>query len=106
MVSYDGNPDMLRDHGDRFICVLFFKARGVRGMPFNADKVYSEIGAGAFDDQTQAIAELIQFLEQQNPPRIQYNGGTDMVSLTNQGLEWARECNNNPVFIQYRHLQN
>jgi hypothetical protein len=106
MVSYDGNPDMLRDHGNRFVCILFFLAGGVRGRPFDTEKVYSEIGAGAFNDKPQAIAELIQFLEREKPPKIQYNGGTNMVSLTDKGLEWAKECNDNPVFIQYRHLQN
>jgi hypothetical protein len=106
MVSYDDNPELLEDHGDRFICILFFLAKGVRGWPLNADKVFDELGMEEFKDQPQARAELVQFLEQQQPQRIQYDGATNMVRLTDQGLEWARECNSNTVFIQYRHLQN
>ena len=106
MVSYDDKPELLEDHGDRFVCILFFLAQGVRGWSFNADKVFDELEMEGFDDQPQTRVELVQFLEQQQPQRIQYEGATNMVRLTDQGLEWARECNSNPVFIQYKHLQN
>ena len=42
MVSYD-RPELLEDHGDRFVCILFFLAKGVRGWPLNADKVFDEL---------------------------------------------------------------
>jgi hypothetical protein len=105
MVSYD-RPELLEDHGDRFVCILFFLAKGIRGRPLNADKVFDELGMEGFNDQPQARAELVQFLEQQRLQRIQYDAATNMVRLTDQGLDWARECNSNTVFIQYRHLQN
>lgn len=106
MVSYDDKPEMLQDHGNQFVCILFFLAKGIRGRPLNADKVFDELGMEGFNDQPQARAELVQFLEQQQPQRIQYDGANNMVRLTDQGLEWARVCNSDPVFIQYRHLQN
>ena len=81
MVSYS-NPELLEDHGNCFVCILFFLARGVRE---------------GFDDQQQARAELIQDLEQQRLQRIEYDWSTNMVRLTDEGVQWARkECDKLP----------
>ena len=42
MVSYS-NPELLEDHGNRFVCILYFLARGVRDRRFDADKVYGKL---------------------------------------------------------------
>jgi hypothetical protein len=42
MVSYS-NPELLEDHGNRFVFILFFLARGVRDRRFDADKVYGKL---------------------------------------------------------------
>ena len=48
MVSYS-NPELLEDHGNRFVCILFFLARGVRDRRFDADKVYGKLEMKGFD---------------------------------------------------------
>ena len=105
MVSYS-NPELLEDHGNRFVFILFFLARGVRDRRFDADKVYGKLEMKGFDDQQQARAELIQDLEQQRLQRIEYDRSTNMVRLTDEGVQWARkECNKLP-YLAYRDLQN
>jgi hypothetical protein len=37
-ISYT-NEHMLKDHGDRFVCVLFHLARGIKDRGFNSDKI-------------------------------------------------------------------
>jgi hypothetical protein len=104
MVSYS-NPELLEDHGNRFVFILFFLARGVRDRRFDADKVYGKLEMNGFDDQQQARAELIQDLEQQRLQRIEYDQSTNMVRLTDEGVQWARkECNKLP-YLAYRDLQ-
>jgi hypothetical protein len=66
MVSYDSDQ-RLEDHGNRFVCILYYLARDIMDRPFDSDKVYGKIGVRGFDDQQQARAELVQFLGQQNP---------------------------------------
>jgi hypothetical protein len=105
MVSYTDNG-MLEDHGNRFVCVLFFMARGVRDRGFDSDKVYGKLEMKGFDDQKQARGELVQFLEDQRAQRVQYDRTNNMVRLTEDGLHWAQgECDTNPVYHTYRHLQ-
>jgi hypothetical protein len=57
MVSYD-RPELLEDHGDRFVCILFFLAEGVRGWHLNADKVFDELEMEGFKDQPQARVDV------------------------------------------------
>jgi hypothetical protein len=65
---------MLEDHGNRFVAVLYFLSRGIVGRPFDVDRVYARLEMGGFDgNPQQARAELVQFLERQQPPRIQYD---------------------------------
>jgi hypothetical protein len=106
MVSYDGKPELLEDHGNRFVCILFFLARGVRDRRFDADKVYGKLEMKGFDDQQQARAELIQDLEQQRLKRIEYDPSTNMVRLTDEGVQWARKECDKPPYLDYRDLQN
>jgi hypothetical protein len=99
-----GNP-LLDDQGARFICILYFLAKGIRGVDFDCDKVYAELKVGGFSDQHLARAELIQFLEDRQPSPIEYNSGTNTVKLTHSGLQWAhRQCENRP-YSDYRSLQ-
>jgi hypothetical protein len=88
MVSYDSDQ-RLEDHGNRFVCILYYLARDIMDRPFDSDKVYDKIGARGFDDQQQARAELVQFLGQQNPRRVTYNSSNNTVSLTIEGLQWT-----------------
>jgi len=76
MVSYS-NPELLENHGDSFVCILFFLARGVRDRGFDYDKVYCILEMKGIDDQQQARAELVQDLEQQRLQRIQYDPSTN-----------------------------
>ena len=104
MVSYS-NPELLEDHGNRFVCILYFLARGVRDRRFDADKVYGKLEMKGFDDQQQAT-ELIQHLERQRLQRVEYDQSTHMVMLTDEGVQWARkECDKLP-YLAYRDLQN
>jgi hypothetical protein len=105
MVSYDSDQ-RLEDHGNRFVCILYYLARDIMDRPFDSDKVYDKIGARGFDDQQQARAELVQFLGQQNPRRVTYNSSNNTVSLTIEGLQWAkRECVR-PPYLDYISLRN
>lgn len=106
MAAYGNDNTRLNDHGSRFVCVLYFLARGIRNRGFDTDKVYGELGMEGFLDQQQARAEIVQFLEGEQPPRIEYDRGNNMVRLTSAGLQWAqRQCENRP-YLDYRHLQN
>ena len=49
MVSYS-NREMLENHGDRFVCIQFFLARGVRDSGFDVDKIYGKLEIKGFDD--------------------------------------------------------
>ena len=105
MVSYS-NPELIEDHGNRFVCIIYFLARGVRDRRFDADKVYGKLEMKVIDDQQQARAELIQHLEQQRLQRIEYDRSTNMVRLTDEGVQCARkECDKQP-YLYYRDLQN
>jgi hypothetical protein len=104
MVSYS-NPELLEDHDNRFVCILFFLARSVRDRRFDADKVYGKLEMKV-DDQQQARAELIQDLEQQRLQRIEYDRSTNMVRLTDEGVQWARKECDKPPYLTYRDLQN
>ena len=42
MVSYR-NREMLENHGDSFVGILFFLARGVRDRGFDVDKVQGKL---------------------------------------------------------------
>jgi hypothetical protein len=105
MSSYD-RPELLEDHGNRFVCIIYFLARGVRDRRFDADKVYGKLEKRGFDDQQQARAELIQDLEQQRLKRIEYDRSTNMVRLTDEGVQWARKECDKPPYLDYRDLQN
>jgi len=95
---------MLEDHGNRFVCVLYFLSRGVGGRPFDSDRVYSELQMKGFTDQQQARAELVQFLETEG--LVEYNRANNTVNLTLRGLERARRHCDEPLYGIYRHLQN
>jgi hypothetical protein len=105
MVSYDSDQ-RLEDHGNRFVCILFNLAKGITDRSFDSDKVYSKLGVAGFDDQQQARAELVQFLRQQNPQRVTYNGSNNTVSLTIEGLQWAKQECDRPPYLDYRYLRN
>jgi hypothetical protein len=105
MISYS-NPELLEDHGNRFVCIIYFLARGVRYRHFDADKVYRKLEMKGFDDQQGARAELIQHLEQQRLHRIEYDQSTNMVRLTDDGVQWARKECDKPPYLNYRDLQN
>jgi hypothetical protein len=106
MAAYgQGNP-LLRDHSSRFVCILYFLAKGVRDCGFDSDRVYGELDAGGISDQHQARAELIQYLQDLQQPPIEYDRGTNTVRLTRTGLEWANNQCDTPVYLMYRHLQN
>jgi hypothetical protein len=97
---------MRSDHGDRFVCVLFYLARGIRDRGFNSDKIFSMLPTSAFDNKEQARAELVQFLQDQRPSRIEYDRTNNMVRLTDDGLRWANQVRYRPPCLEYRHLQN
>ena len=105
MAAYGhGNP-LLNDHGRRFVCILFFLTRGLRDIGVSSDRVFEELKVGSMD-QRLARAELVQYLEDLPQPPILYNRTTNEVSLTREGLEWARGQCETPVYQIYRHLQN
>ena len=82
-----------------------FLARGLRDR-VDVDKVYGKVEMKGFDDPQQARAELIHDLEQQRLQRIEYDRSTNMVRLTDEGVQWARkECDKLP-YLSYRDLQN
>jgi hypothetical protein len=99
--AYDGDSGrMLEDHANRFLCVLYFLARGIKDRSFDSYKVFGKLGLGAFADKEQARAEIIQFLQQQK--NIRYDGTYNTVSLDTEGLNWAeRECHKDP-YMQYK----
>jgi hypothetical protein len=106
MVPYTSQI-MLEDHGNRFVAVTYFLSKDVVGRPFDADRVFGELGMGGFDDNPQqARAELVQFLERQQPPRIKYDESHNTVSLTDAGLQWGKEDGDKPPYLEYRHLRN
>jgi hypothetical protein len=64
-VSYT-NDFTREDHGNLFVCVLYFFA-SIKNIPFDSDKVYSKLPIGGFNNKEQARAELVQFLEDERP---------------------------------------
>ncbi|HZD34184.1 MAG TPA: hypothetical protein VE130_03180 [Nitrososphaeraceae archaeon] len=103
-IAYDSDVRMLKDHGNRYVCVLYFLARGIMGRPFDSDKVYGELQIKGFNDRRQARIELVQFLESER--RVQYDEVNNTISLTLPGLEWARLHCEESVYQTYRDLQN
>src|SRR5918999_3870783 len=102
MVSYTSQI-MLEDHGNRFVVVTYFLSKDIVGRPFDADRVYSLLEMGGFNDNPQqARAELVQFLERQQPPRVRYDGAHNTVSLTDAGLQWGNENGDKPPYLEYR----
>jgi hypothetical protein len=85
---------------------LYFIAEGIKNRPFNSDRVYGELPAGGLIDKEQARAELIQFLEGEPAPQVQYDSSTNMVKLTDHGLQWAQQVKDKQPYLEYRHLQN
>ena len=104
-VSYT-NEHTRRDHGNRFVCVLFYLARGIRDRGFNSDKIFAMLPTAAFDDKEQARAELVQYLQDQRPPRIEYDRTNNMVRLTDDGFGWANQVRDRPPCLEFRYLQN
>ena len=43
-------PKQLENHGNRFVCILFFLARDVRDSGFDFDKIYGKLEIKGFDD--------------------------------------------------------
>jgi hypothetical protein len=102
-VSYT-NEHTRKDHGDRFVCVLFYLARGIRDKGFDSDKIFSKLPTGAFNDKEQARMELVQYLQDQRPLRIEYDRNNNIVRLTDEGLRWANQVRDSPPCLEYRHL--
>jgi hypothetical protein len=103
-IVYGNDIRLLEDHGNRFVCALYFLARGIMGRPFDSDRVYGELQIKGFTHPRQARAELVQFLESER--RVEYDGINNTISLTLRGLEWARLHCEEQVYQTYRDLQN
>jgi hypothetical protein len=93
-------------HQSLFVCILYFLAKGIKSTKFDSDKVFEKLKAEGFGDKYRARAELIQFLQDEPQPRIQYDGSNNTVNLTNQGLQWAQQVKDKPPYLEYRYLQN
>ena len=106
MALFYTNQSMLEDHKNRFICILYYLARGIKSTKFDSDKVFEKLHANGFTDKHGARAELIQFLQDELQPRIQYDGSTNTVNLTDQGLRWAEGVKDKPPYLEYRPLLN
>jgi hypothetical protein len=100
------NESVLRDHGDRFVCILFYLGRGIKGRPFDSDRIFDRLPTGAFIDKSQARAELVQHLEDERPPRIEYDGSKNTVTITDQGLQWAKRVCDKPPYLEYLNVRN
>jgi hypothetical protein len=103
-IAYGNDVKMLNDHGNRYVCVLYFLARGIMGRPFDSDKVYGELQIKGLNDQRQARIELVRFLKRER--RVQYDEVNNTISLTLLGLEWARLHCEESVYQMYRDLQD
>lgn len=105
-VAYQQGDPLLSEHGSRFVCILYFLAKGLRDNGIDSDRVYTELNAGAFPDQQLARRQLVQYLEDLQVSPIKFDKGTNTVSLTREGSQWAqRQCENRP-YSDYRYLQN
>ena len=100
------NETILKDHKNRFVCILYSLAKGIKSTKFDSDKVFEKLKAEGFADQHRARAELIQSLQDEPQPRIQYDGSTNTVNLTDQGLKWAQQVKDTSPYLEYRYLQN
>jgi hypothetical protein len=97
---------MCKHHGDRFVCILYFYAKGIKNRPIDSDKIFAKLPTGGFSDKLQARAELVQYLEDEIQPRIEYNGSNNMVNLTDVGLQWTKSVSDKPPYLDYRYLLN
>jgi hypothetical protein len=106
MAIYYTNETMREDNKNRFVFILYSFVRGIKSTKFDSDKVFEKLNAGGFPDKQRARAELVQFLEDERQPRIRYDGSTNTVNLTDDGLKWAEQVKDKPPYLEYRSLIN
>ena len=98
MTAADGNDRYnLEFHSNIFVCVLYRRAKGIIDRSFDSDKVFDGLKMEGFPDRQQARAELVQFLQQEQPSRINYDRNDNTVKLTQQDVYWAKQqCDKAP----------
>jgi len=80
--AYGRDRRMLKDHGNRFVCVLYRRANRIVGTSIDSNVVFDGLKMQGFTDRELAKNEIVQFLLGPRTPRIESDEGYKTVKIT------------------------